>query len=152
MYVSVWISSILFWQSCPLCINHFMQLIVAQWHHMASLNLVNVGLGNGLLPNGTKPLPEPMLIYHKMCSIVVTWRQFHKNYSRNKSVTCKITTKLPEANELMCSQNTGCLWGHPVGFLFDHKTDIHSFLVSVAQHAIWCFAGSWLRKTSIYLL
>ena len=24
---------------------------------------VNIGLGNGLLPDGTKPLPEPMLTY-----------------------------------------------------------------------------------------
>ena len=31
---------------------------------MASQNLVNIGSGNGLLPDGTKPLPEPMLIYH----------------------------------------------------------------------------------------
>ena len=27
-------------------------------------NWVNIGSGNGLLPDGTKPLPEPMLIYH----------------------------------------------------------------------------------------
>ena len=27
--------------------------------------LVNIGLGNGLLPDGTKPLPEPMLTYHQ---------------------------------------------------------------------------------------
>ena len=26
---------------------------------------VNVGLGNGLLPDITKPLPEPVLIYHQ---------------------------------------------------------------------------------------
>ena len=24
----------------------------------------NIGSGNGLLPDGTKPLPEPMLTYH----------------------------------------------------------------------------------------
>ena len=27
-------------------------------------NLVNVGSGHSLLPDGTKPLPEPMLINH----------------------------------------------------------------------------------------
>ena len=27
--------------------------------------LVNTGSGNGLLPDGTKPLPEPMLTYHQ---------------------------------------------------------------------------------------
>ena len=25
--------------------------------------LVNIGLGNGLVPEGTKPLPKPMLTY-----------------------------------------------------------------------------------------
>ena len=29
--------------------------------HRPSLNLVNIGSGNGLLPDSTKPLPEPML-------------------------------------------------------------------------------------------
>ena len=27
--------------------------------------VVNTGSGNGLLPDGTKPLPEPMLTYHQ---------------------------------------------------------------------------------------
>ena len=27
--------------------------------------MVNTGSGNGLLPDGTKPLPEPVLIYHQ---------------------------------------------------------------------------------------
>ena len=31
---------------------------------MATEIWVNIGLGNGLLPDGTKPLPEPMLIDH----------------------------------------------------------------------------------------
>ena len=30
---------------------------------MASLTMVNIGSGNGLLPDGTKPLPEPILMY-----------------------------------------------------------------------------------------
>ena len=29
---------------------------------MVTQNWVNIGSGNGLLPGGTKPLPEPMLI------------------------------------------------------------------------------------------
>ena len=32
---------------------------------MALEILVKTGSGNGLLPDGTKPLPEPMLIYHQ---------------------------------------------------------------------------------------
>ena len=33
---------------------------------MAAEIWVTIGSGNGLLPNGTKPLPEPMLIYHQL--------------------------------------------------------------------------------------
>ena len=41
------------------------QLIVAKWRHMATEVWVNIGSGNGLMPDGTKPLPEPMLNYHQ---------------------------------------------------------------------------------------
>ena len=30
---------------------------------------VNIGSGNGLLPDGTKPLPEPMLTYHQQSRV-----------------------------------------------------------------------------------
>ena len=33
---------------------------------MASLILVNNGSVNGLLADGTRPLPEPMFIYHQL--------------------------------------------------------------------------------------
>ena len=33
--------------------------------YIASWNWVNIGSGNGLLPDGTKPLPEPILTYHQ---------------------------------------------------------------------------------------
>ena len=33
--------------------------------HMAAEIWVNIGSGNGLLPDGTKPLPEPMLTNHQ---------------------------------------------------------------------------------------
>ena len=33
--------------------------------HMALEILVNIDSGNGLLPDGTKPLSEPMLTYHQ---------------------------------------------------------------------------------------
>ena len=31
--------------------------------HMVMQNMINNGSGNGLMPGGTKPLPEPMLTY-----------------------------------------------------------------------------------------
>ena len=33
--------------------------------YMATEIWVNIGSGNGLVPDGTKPLPEPMLTYHQ---------------------------------------------------------------------------------------
>ena len=35
---------------------------------MVTKSWVNIGSGNGLLPDGTKPLPETMLIYHQQVS------------------------------------------------------------------------------------
>ena len=43
--------------------NKFLHHI--KWHHMATEIWVNIGSGNGLLPDGTKPLPEPMLTNHQ---------------------------------------------------------------------------------------
>ena len=35
--------------------------------HMVTETWVNIGLGNGLLPDGTKPLPEPILTNYQSC-------------------------------------------------------------------------------------
>ena len=42
---------------------------------MATMILENIGSGNGLLPDGTKPLPEPMLTYHQRGSVAFFWEQ-----------------------------------------------------------------------------
>ena len=47
---------------------------------------VNIGSGNGLLPDGTKPLPEPMLTYHQRGSVALSWEQFHRKCSRYQFV------------------------------------------------------------------
>ena len=39
-------------------------LTEAKWCHMVTHIWVNIGSGNGLLPDGTKPLPAPMLTSH----------------------------------------------------------------------------------------
>ena len=38
----------------------YCQLIVVQWHHMISQDLVNIGSGYGFWPDSTKPSPEAM--------------------------------------------------------------------------------------------
>ena len=42
--------------------------------YIAPQNLVNIGLGNGLVPDGTKPLPEPLLT-HQWGLVTVTVSQ-----------------------------------------------------------------------------
>ena len=45
---------------------------------MVSKILIHIGSGNGLLPDGTKPLPERMLAKHKWGGAVAfTWVKFH---------------------------------------------------------------------------
>ena len=56
----------------------------AIWRHRSGSTLAQV---MALLPDGTKPLPEPMLTYHHWRLIAFTWRQFHKECSRNVSLT-----------------------------------------------------------------
>ena len=34
---------------------------------------VNISSGNGLLPDGTKPLPEPMLTDRQWSPVAITW-------------------------------------------------------------------------------
>ena len=59
---------------------------------------VNIGSGNDLLPNGTKPLPEPMLTYHQWGSVAFTWEQFHSwsaeaaiLYNESENYTLNVT-------------------------------------------------------------
>ena len=44
---------------------------------MAKWNWVNIGSGNGLLPDGTMPSPEPMLTHHWV-AMTFTCGQFHE--------------------------------------------------------------------------
>ena len=48
---------------------------------MATLIWVNIDSGNGLLPDGTKPSPEPMLTYHQYGQVTFISGQFYKDTS-----------------------------------------------------------------------
>ena len=41
---------------------------------------VNIGWGNGLLPDGNKLFPGPMLIHHQWSLAAFNWGQIHKRY------------------------------------------------------------------------
>ena len=45
------------------------------WRHIS----LNIGSGNGLLPDGTKPLPEPMLTNHQFSLVACTLGLFQGN-------------------------------------------------------------------------
>ena len=68
---------------------------------------INIGSGNGLLPDGTKPLPEPMLTDHQWSPATFILGQFHKrclNHQLLKSVwklhVLRFHSHFPGANEL----------------------------------------------------
>ena len=44
-------------------------MILAHWRHIKTLILVNIGSHNGLLPNNTKPVSNPMVTYDRMSSM-----------------------------------------------------------------------------------
>ena len=45
------------------------------WHHKT---WVSNGSGNGMLPDSTKPLPEPLLTNHQWGHVAYTWGQCHR--------------------------------------------------------------------------
>ena len=53
---------------------------------MVSEILANIGSGNSLLPDGTKPLPETMLCSSSMGYVAFTWEQFPRKYSWYQTV------------------------------------------------------------------
>ena len=82
---------------------------------MATYFWVSIGSSNGLLPDGTNPLPEPMLTYHQWNSVVPTWDQFHTKCSRYQFVkwqsekcTCWIISTSLWATILYLGQQPTC--------------------------------------------
>ena len=69
--------------------------------HIAIWICVNMGSGDGLVPDGTKPLPKPMLTSHQWSSVANTWKQFHgkcPSYifcNKFENYTFKITATSP---------------------------------------------------------
>ena len=74
---------------------------------MATKSWVNIGSGNGLLPDSTKSLPEPMLTNHQWSPVTFISRQFHKRCLSHHSLKSiwklhikKFNSNFPGANEL----------------------------------------------------
>ena len=75
----------------------------------------NVGSENGVLSDGIKPLPEPMLTCHDRCPLALIWEQVSQEVPINliRNMCSEITLvellvrHLPGANE---SDDIICLW------------------------------------------
>ena len=44
------------------------------------IDIGQLGSGNGLLPDGTMPLRDPMVTYHQWGPMSFIWEPFHKRY------------------------------------------------------------------------
>ena len=64
---------------------NLLSLSDAIWRHRSGSTLALV-ICNGLLPDGTKPLPEPTLTYHQEGPVIFIWGQFHKRYLSHQSL------------------------------------------------------------------
>ena len=68
--------------------------------------LVHIGSGNGLLPDGTKPLPEPMLTNHQWTLVALINDEYHINaqdfylWYKFGKYSFKLHMHLLRANEL----------------------------------------------------
>ena len=76
---------------------------VAWWCHRETSIWINIGSGNGLLPDSTKPLVKPMSTSHRWALVAFGWGQFLR-YLSSKSLKIthfKSQPHLPGASELM---------------------------------------------------
>ena len=89
---------------CNKCffVNHVWNPLKLNLVWLVGLNLVwiwvNIGSGNGLVPGGTKPLPEPMLTDWssvRFSDIYVSMGYFTTDTSASLGLSLKLTWKLP---------------------------------------------------------
>ena len=53
---------------------------------MATEIMVNIGADKGLLPDGTKPLPKPLLTDHQLSPVTCILKQIHKRFRTQQSL------------------------------------------------------------------
>ena len=58
--------------SPPFCPGRDEFINVSWWRHMATEIWINIASGNVLLPDGTRPLPEPQLTYHQQGLVAIS--------------------------------------------------------------------------------
>ena len=108
---------------------------------MVSKNLVSIGSGYGLVPDGTKPLPEPKLTNHQSDPQKHTWKKFSRILDMTYNWKCYsyYSTQFINASTrsctihcvtlIKCRPRIHCIlkvefWGHcpPTPMLHNHET------------------------------
>ena len=98
----------------PQCVNLTQKQVpyVKEWRLYASMNWVNIGLVNGLPPNGDKPLSKPMffvlIIEHTGTNLSESLNQQPINFIREKGFSKMLSAKKPDilSPASMCYLNT----------------------------------------------
>ena len=94
---------------------------------MATEIWVNIGSGNGLLPDGTKPLPKPMLTYHQWRPVTFILGWFNKRCLNHQSL--KSIWKLHIKDLIQISQG-------PMRLNADHQCSYQSLRLQHFQNHI----------------
>ena len=113
---------------------------------MALEILVKTGSGNGLLPDGTKPWPEPMLTYHQWGLVAFMWGQFHKRYLNHQSLKSvwklqiyKISFKFPRGQWVkitdLVSRDPVCNDNHEIRAISPRSRRFHEQFLPGDSHA-----------------
>ena len=68
-----------------ICIHTSNSVSTLRWCRSHEVAEIFPGATEG--PVSTKPLPEPMLTYHQMCSVAFTLERFHKKFAITWSIT-----------------------------------------------------------------
>ena len=115
---------------------------------MATDIVVSIISGNGLLPDVSKPLPEPVLTYHQLCSVAIAWEQFHKKWTTFLSATKQLYEWFGPSARLS-------VWPSVCpSYLFHYVPIIISSwnVMSYCQWQKWCLckrAGSKVKVTEV---
>ena len=118
---------------------------------MATEIWVNIGSGNGLLPDGTKPLPEPMLTDHQWSPVTIILGQFDRRCLNHQPL--KLISKSHIWNSIQISQGQWvnclnvCLDFHPLSCsnLFACKIQ-----KSIYMHILWFISDLMLHCEAIW--
>ena len=108
------------------------------WQHKLWLNN---GSGNGLLPSGNNPLPEPMLAYHKWGQVIFVWGPFHKRHLGHQLLKLawkSIIIKSPRSGVTLCFQFVSAASASATTFASHVKTVwAKSYIIGTKNIWVW---------------